>query len=574
MPVISIRDYTFTYPSGSKALDGLTLDIEEGQLVAILGPNGAGKTTLCLSLNGVIPSVITGDCSGEIAVCGLKTRTTPIYELAKYVGVTLQEPESQIFNPTVQSEVVFGPENLGIPREEILGRMKEALAVTRLDGLEKRSTNALSGGQKQRLALACAIALRPKVLVLDEPTSQLDPVGTQEVFAVVKDLVRKHGSTVVVTEHKSEEIAECADRMVLLYGGKIYADAEPHEFFANVELLEKVKVKIPQVAQVGVRLGGGPPQKKKAMKNPVTLDEAVELLAGATLSRPSFHDKRSVAEHAPFVIEVQGVWYSYPGDVVALRNISLGIKQGEFVAIIGENGSGKTTLLKNIIGLLRPSQGKILVSGEDISQSTPAELARRIGLILQNPDHQLFAISVEQEVAFGPKNLGCDDKEIARRVDEGLKLVQLEHARDLYPFRLSFGDRRKVAVAAVYAMYPEIFILDEPTTGQDYAGKYDIVEIAKKLHASGKTVLMVTHDMELVASYAERAIVLAGGELLLDDSVRAVFSQPDLLAKTHLRPPQVTRLGQRLTNNELTVLSVEEFLEAGPWLRHGVNKLA
>ncbi|MEM2896321.1 MAG: energy-coupling factor transporter ATPase [Candidatus Bathyarchaeia archaeon] len=562
---IKIKNLSFTYPRGEKpAIDNINLEVKKGEFLVIMGPNGAGKTTLCLTLNGVIPTVINGEYNGKVIVEGMVTTEHMVYELAQKVGVTLQDPESQLFCPTVKSEIVFGPENLGVPREEILSRLANALKVTRLEGREENSPLQLSGGQKQRCALAAAIAIRPEILVLDEPTSQLDPVGTSEVFSVVSELNKKYGVTVIMAEHKSEEIAEFADRVLVLHEGKIVAEGDPHEVFVQHELLNKIYVKIPQVSQFASRLS----TRVKFDPFPVTIDEAYRqiyefLTKGLVSVKPCPISTVRKNKSDEVVLETKNLWYMYPPDIMALKDVSIKIYDGEFVGIIGQNGAGKTTLVKHFVGLLKPTKGEVFVVGKNTKEARASELSRNVGLVLQNPDHQLFATTAREEVEFGPRNLGLSEDEVKQRVEEALHLVGLKKYEDLFPFRLSFGDRKKLTVAAIYSMKPKILILDEPTTGQDYKGRYEILEIAKSLHEKGHTIIMITHDMELVAKYAERTIVLGMGEVLLDGPTMKVFSESEILKKTYLKPPQIVQLAQSLSERGFPslALSVEEICE-------------
>jgi energy-coupling factor transport system ATP-binding protein len=516
-----------------------------------MGANGAGKTTLCLSLNGVIPTVINGEYSGKVTVDGLVTTQHMVYEMAQKIGVTLQNPETQIFSPTVKSEIVFGCENLGIPRDEILERLDFALKVTRIELKENQSPAGLSGGQKQRLALAAAIALQPKVMVLDEPTSQLDPIGTEDVFKTIRDLNKKYQITVIVAEHKSEEIAEYADKILVLDEGEKLFYGTPREVFEEEETLRKIFVKIPRVSQLAHFLKRG--KNIEPDRLPVTLDQGVEYLS-ALLDLGKFNidtsklkpPKMKMPTHIP-VIETKDLWHIYPGGTRALRCIDLRIYQGDFVASIGQNGSGKTTLVKHFVGALKPTRGAVMLKGEETSKFTIGELARKVGLVLQNPDFMLFADSIKNEVAFGPRNLGFTPEEVDEKVKESLEVVGLDVELDLFPLRLSQGDRRKLSVAAIHAMEPEILILDEPTTGQDFKGRYDIVEIAERLNKKGHTIIMITHDMELVAKYAQRTIVMGVGKILLDGPTPEVFGRSDILKDTFIQPPQITQLFQKMS---------------------------
>lgn len=564
---MSVSNLSFQYEGGVEALKNVSFEVKKGEFLAILGPNGAGKTTLCYILTGIIPNVYGGVRKGRVRVLDFDPWDQPIYETATKVGILLQDPEAQLVMPSVYAELAFGPANLGVPKEEILRRMREILKLIRMEGYEERHPRELSGGQKQRVALGAILMMMPEILILDEPTSQLDPIGTSEVLATIKKL-KEMGKTIIMTTHKTEEIAYLADKVLILYEGRVVAYGKPSEALSNVELLEKVGVKPPAVAVYFHKL-----RKSGINVNPpIKIEDAVNLAKKLIkeelleVKNVKFERNRKAKKSDP-IIEVKNVTFVYPGEppVVALKNVNLTIYEGEFVGIIGQNGSGKTTLVKNIVGLLRPTKGKIYFRGEDVTKYTVGELSRKIGLILQNPDYQLFTLSCEEEIKFGLRNLGLPDDEIEKRVDEALKIVGLEHLRDKYPFALSFGDRRKLAVAAVVAMNPEVIIMDEPTTAQDYRGRYILADLAKRLNEKyGKTIIMITHDMDLVAKYAERLIVMWNGEILIDGPTREVFQMRDILEKAFLKPPQITRFAQQLKEFGVPpdVLTVDEMFQA------------
>jgi energy-coupling factor transporter ATP-binding protein EcfA2 len=545
---INISNLSFTYPDGTLALKNINMIIGRGEYVVIMGQNGSGKTTLSLFLNGTIPNITGGTVDGTVTLAGISTFERPVYEMAQKVGVVLQDPEAQLICSDVKSEVAFAAENLGLPREEIERRIEWAIKTVRLEGMEDRSPQQLSGGQKQRLAIAANLVMQPEILVLDEPTSQLDPVGTTEVFSVLKELNEKHKMTVVMAEHKSEAAAEFADRIVVLNDGVVVADGEPHDVFAEVDLLKSVFVKIPDVTMLAWKLK----QTTGIDKYPITIPEAHHLVDAiaqrAKVSGESikFETVQTPSTRRP-IIEVEDLQYSYPQSASdALAGVNATIYEGEFLALVGQNGSGKTTLVKCLLGILRPKKGRILLDGSDIKDVRPGELAKRVGLVLQNPDTQLFQMSVEEEIAFGLHNIGVPENEIGPRIDEALKATGLEARREFYPFRLSFGDRRKVAVGAIMAMKPRILIFDEPTTGQDFRGRYELAEIARQLNESGSTVIMITHDMDLVARYAQRTIVMGLGKIIAEGPTREIFKQTKTLEQTFLRPPQITQLSNEL----------------------------
>jgi energy-coupling factor transporter ATP-binding protein EcfA2 len=542
----------------------LNLKINQGEFVAIMGENGASKSTLCQMMNGIIPNSIGGRLSGKVVIHGLDTKENGISELATKVGIVLEDPETQLFTNSVKSEVAFGPENLSLPPDEIEERVRWALEVVRLSGYEQRLPSSLSGGQKQRLAIAANIAMRPDILVLDEATSQLDPVGVEEVLSVVRELNQKYGMTILMATDASEMIARLMDRVVVLNQGQLEEDGTPRQIFANTGLFKKLMIRSPQVSQLAAQLAN---EQHPLPTFPITIPEASEglqaLLKGTA---PDLVEQSSPAikVSAELAIQVEHLEYIYqPLDVHAVKDVSFDIHQGEFVALIGQNGSGKTTVLKNLLGLLRPTSGRVVVAGQDTRTTAVAAMARHVGFVLQNPDQQLFADTVEEEVAYGPRNLKLEKELIKQRVSEALKLVGMEDKSMEFPPALPKGDRAKVVIASALALDPSIIILDEPTTGQDYRGCHQIMQIAQSLHEQGRTVVFVTHHMALVAEYAQRVIVLSGGKVLLDDVTDGIFAKPEVVRQAYIIPPQITELGQALPaglglpRNPLTVQTMK-----------------
>ena len=551
---ISVKKVTYTYPEqDTPALKDVSLDVDKGEYLVVMGRNGAGKTTLCVLLNGVIPNVLGGKIRGRTEVMGLDTRRHHVYEMAQYVGMVLQDPEAQLFTSNVRSEAAFAAENLGVPREEMIERIEWALEVVRLQEFVKRAPSHLSGGQKQRLAIAAGLVMRPSVLVLDEPTSQLDPIGAQEVFSVLRDLNQDLGMTIVLSTHKSEHAARYADRIVVLEQGQIVVQGTPQDVFSQVELLDRIHVQVPAVTRVewDLEKALGKDRAEKGVLLEDTQASLSELMDERGIARQSIVVSAPPPPTLPVpeepTIVFKDVSFEYPGtDQKALDGISISVGKGEFVGIVGQNGAGKTTLVKHIIGLLKPTSGQITVDGKDVTEKSVEDMARTVGLVLQNPDAQLFAMSAAEEVAFGCTNLGLPQEEVAQRVDRALVATGLEEFREAYPFNLSFGDRRKLSVAAVVSMEPEVLIFDEPTTGQDFKGRRDLADIARRLNEMGRTVLMVTHDMDLIAEYTHRLIVMGSGRVLLDGPTAEVFQQVETLAETFITPPQVTQLAQAL----------------------------
>jgi energy-coupling factor transport system ATP-binding protein len=466
---------------------------------------------------------------------GRNTKTHAVAELAAGVGMVFQDPESQLFNMSVEDEVAFGPESLGLPAAEIEGRTRWALEAVGLAELGARSPAHLSGGEQRRLAIAAALAMRPDILVLDEPTAGLDPLGRRAILAVISGL-RRRGTTVILAGQDAEAAAELADQVVVLAEGRIVWQGTPREVFGQVERLHALGVDAPQMAELSGRLGVRPPW--------LTLEEAAQALAGASLSHPVRPSPAAGPRGTP-AVEFQDVWFRYEAGVQALAGIDLALGAGEFAALVGANGSGKTTLAKHANGLLRPERGRVLVHGQDTRTRSTGELARRVGYVFQNPDHQIFAPTVRDEIAFGPRNLGLDRGEVERRVAEALAVFDLAPLAGLPPATLGYGQRRLVALSAVHAMQPGVLVLDEPTVGLDRRLTHRLMAWAAERHAAGAAVLLITHDMRL-AGLAPRCIAMAGGRIILDAPTSEAFAQPERLAGAGLEPPPLVELARRL----------------------------
>ena len=553
--IISLQDVTFTYEGDVVVLRHLNLTAHKGEFVVVLGANGAGKSTLCYLLSGIVPHIYGGRRLGQVSVAGLDPWDEPLYVTSQRCGVLMQDPEVQLFMPTLKAELAFGPANLGMPRDEIIRRSEAALALVRLEGLEEHNPRDLSGGQKQRAALAAVLTMNPQVLVLDEPTSQLDPLGRWEVVEAIERLKQKGDLTIVMTTHETEEILRLADQVLVLERGETVLQGAPAEVFAQAERLEEAGVKTPALILVQSRLlereTGRLGEERVNLTIPEVANQAREAVEAGrlavhpdALSRP-----RSIAPDAPVILEARNLTVEYPGPprVVALRDVNVQVRQGEFVGIVGQNGSGKTTLVKCFVGLLRPRKGEVLFKGESTRKLSIGEMARRVGMVLQNPDYQLFTASCRDEIRFGLRNVGVPSEEIEQRVEEALQLVGLSEEAELFPFRLSFGDRRKLAVAATMALDPEVLIMDEPTTAQDHRGRYQLAELARRFHEEKQgTVLMITHDVDLIARYAHRLIVLYEGQVLLDGPTAEVFTQVEELKESFVVPPVAAQLAAEL----------------------------
>ncbi|MDF1515267.1 MAG: energy-coupling factor transporter ATPase [Anaerolineae bacterium] len=540
---------SYMYP---RSLETVLLDISlyiyQGEFLGLIGPTGAGKTTLCLSLNGIVPQFYGGRFFGHVTVAGLDTLNHPISQLAQHVGTVFEDPETQITATSVENEIAFALENLKVPRDEIIARIPRVLEMVRLEGTEKKHPHELSGGQKQRLAIAAALALQPDLLILDEPTSQLDPIGSQEVFATVRELNEELGITIVMASHAAEEMAEYTDRIALLVDGRLIKTGTPDEQYSAVEHLQKYKLRSPQVASTfylinnfGVSIPEIPVRLEQGLKKLDNLRHNAQIRPEplGNISQPRIPD-------GDLLLSTQDLHHVYRDGTYALHGISLDICEGEYVLIIGQNGAGKSTLVKHFLKLLEPTEGSVFVNNTDTRELTVSELAHRIGYVAQNPDNQIFNATVMDEVTFALKNLGYSKDEIALRATVNLTAMGLLEARDLHPLSLPRGDRARVVIAAILAMQPDIVIFDEPTTGQDYQGAQYILDISRKLHQMGKTVIVITHHLYLMPNYAERVIVMGKGTILLDAPIRQAFHEIEVLNATYLTPPQAVFLARGL----------------------------
>jgi energy-coupling factor transporter ATP-binding protein EcfA2 len=550
-PILVLDKVSYMYPRSTQpVLRDISLQVHRGEFLGLIGATGAGKTTLCLAVNGIVPQFYGGRFFGRATVVGLDTVEHPVSELARHVGSVFQDPETQLISTSVENEIAFALENLRVPREEIQARIPRVLAAVRLEGTEHKHPHELSGGQKQRLAIAAALAMQPDLLVLDEPTSQLDPVGAEEVFAVVRELNRELHMTIVMTSHAAEEMAEHADRIALLSAGRLVTVGKPAELYAQVDLLEQHSLRPPQVAHTFYMMR----QKGLPIRDvPVRLRPALTALDAlrheCQVVLPQAQPESQVRSGEP-LLSVRDLYHTYPDGTEALRGVSLDIHRGEYVLIIGQNGAGKTTLVKHFLSLLQPTAGTVVIGGTDSRKLAASELARRIGYVAQNPDDQIFSSTVGDEVAFALRNLHYPAQEVEARTMESLQAMGLLEVRDQHPLSLPKGDRARIVIAAILAMKPEILILDEPTTGQDFQGARYILDISRQLHKAGKTVIVITHHLYLMPEYAQRVIVMGKGTILLDAPIRAAYHQVELLRSTFLTPPQAVLLARHLGQQE------------------------
>jgi energy-coupling factor transporter ATP-binding protein EcfA2 len=558
---IVVRDLHYAYPQAGgedgvvPVLRGVDMRVASGEYVVLLGRVGAGKTTLCMALNGLVPHATGGRYRGDVTVLGLNTKEHPVAELARRVGLVFQDPETQLTQMRVEDEIAFGPENLGVQPAEIEERVGWALEAVSLSACRERSPQLLSGGEKQRVAIAAMLAMRPRLLVLDEPTASLDPLGKVAVFSVLADLARERRITIFMATQELEWVPRFADRVLVLREGQIAMEGTPPEVFRHVGELREWGIGVPQMIDLADRLS----TRTGRLYGFSTVSEAYaqlksEVVRGVWIGKASAPEAMPPKSACP-AIRVQNVSYTYGDGTAALREVSLELPPGDFVALLGANGSGKTTLAKHLDGLLRPGSGCVLVGDQDTRQTSVAQLARTVGYVFQNPDHQIFAATVEEEVAFGPRSQGQPEDLSARQVAEAMDLFGLAPLASAPPASLGFAQRRQVALAAVLATRPQVLILDEPTGGLDAGSRAGIMDAVARFHATGGTVVLITHDMSVVAEYARRAVVLSDGRVLFDGAVAdLLLGRRDLVARAGLSLPPVVRLANRLARHGLAAV--------------------
>ncbi len=558
---LHLERVSFTYPEATTpALRDISLTVRQGEMVVIMGASGAGKSTLVKCLNRVIPAFQTGLLTGDVTLFGQRLTHEKVGALAGTVGMVFQDFEAQLFSTTVRDEVIFGMEQLGVDPALMPARLEAVLAQVGLSGFEGRDPTTLSGGQKQRLAIAALLALQPRLLVLDEPTTDLDPQGRQEIFTLLGQM-RASGHTLVLVEHEASA-AVLADRVILLAAGAIVAEGSPERILPRTALLERYGVR-PRDSDRVFQHFGITTYVRSVAEAAATLQPHWSSASPAPVVPAQSPATRTHEHSAPPLLEVEAVTHAYDSGPPAVRDVTLTIHAGEFLALLGKNGSGKTTLAKHLGGLLTPTHGRVLLRGQEVSQVPLHQFAQEVSYVFQNPDHQLFADTVEAEVAFGPRNIGLDAAEVRTRVDEALDAVGLQSLREQDPFLLGRGERQRLAVAALLALRPRMLILDEPTTGLDYPEQRQMMDLLKRLHHEGRTILIITHAPWVAAEYAERALLMADGHLLWDGSLRALCAQPDLCAQAAFRPPDCTLLGGYFGETPLSVEELVRFTSYG-----------
>ena len=574
--MIEIQELTFKYNGAKKnALDKISLEIEKGGFVGIIGESGAGKTTLCNCINGLIPHHYTGDFYGSVKVDGTDTFDIDAGKLALKVGSVFQDIESQITGYFVEDEILFGLENFGIAADEIESRITSALETMGISELRHKEISSLSGGQKQKVLIAAILALEPDILVLDEPTGELDPASSVQIFEMLKKLNEEKGITIIVAEQKIMLLCEFVKKLIVLEHGTCVHYGEIRSTLTHQREMEEAGINCPRVLTLTGKMvdqGLAPKDMKAEDRICLNAEDAAECVKKVTgtdcrvkpdndTNIKSGNDKASEVslfgspnvslsgstgqskQDEDIVLEFSHVGFSY-NETANVRDLNVKVRKGDFISIIGSNGAGKSTFSKLTNGLLKPSIGDVFVVGKNTKEQKVSALAKHIGFLFQNPDRQICCSTVREEIAFSLRNNGISEDEIKARVEKTLNEFGFDG--DTEPFNMSRGQRQRLCLACLIALNPEILILDEPTTGLDYRECMEVMEKIRALNEKGTTVIMVCHDMEVVLDFAKTIIVMNRGEILGQGATREVLANRDLLQRARLLPPQIAQVAMLL----------------------------
>ncbi|HFQ5045589.1 ABC transporter ATP-binding protein [Vibrio vulnificus] len=546
---IEFSNFSFRYESLDKpTLRNINLRIEKGEKIVIIGPSGSGKSTLGQCLNGLIPHAIKGEVSGSLTINGQETATFAMHQFTEQVGTVLQDTDSQFVGLSIGEDIAFALENQLTANIEMYSLVKATAKMVDLEQMLQRSPHDLSGGQKQRVSLAGILVDDVDILLFDEPLAALDPKTGKRTIEIIDELHRKTGKTVVIIEHRLEDVLHRhVDRIILMEGGEIMADTTPDELLAS-----------PLLAQYGIR----EPLYLTALKSAgchLALDDHPSSLSELPLANYQhamadwFHQANTTNNHirSETLLDVRNLTYSYDGEKNALEGVSFNVQRGEFVSILGKNGSGKSTITKLIMGVIEPDDGAMHLNGQDLSELTIFERSQKVGVVMQNPNHMISHHMIFDEVAFGLRNRGWDEQQVNDKVLEVLELCGLSKYRHWPIEALSYGQKKRVTIASILALEPELLILDEPTAGQDYRNYTSMLSFIEKLNRElGITVVIISHDMHLVLEYTTRSIVIADSQLVADAPMTDVFSNPALLDRANLTTTSLYELATRLNMAE------------------------
>lgn len=540
MALITIEHLKYKYPNTDRlAVDDVSLTIEKGEFIGIVGENGAGKSTLSQAIIGLVPQFYKGAYGGRVLVGDVLAESRPVEEMCEHVGLIFQNPFNQLSGAkdTVYGEVAYGLQNLGVEREVIHQRVEATLKQLDIWQYRDRNPFDLSGGQMQRVAIASILVMQPDVIILDEPTSQLDPQGSEEVFKVV-DQLTEMGITIVMIEQKLEKLADYCDRLILMHQGKMIDFDTPEKIFSRPDLMD-YGVQPPAYTRICQEYD----LKNEDGTYPATLKNTVALFKARNKALKPAKANASSGKNpeGKQVFKVENLDFSYLPEVPIFQKLNLSLDNRP-TAIIGQNGAGKTTLVRLLKGLLKPVKGSIFLGEDDISKKTVAMLANQVGYVFQNPDDQIFKYKVLDEVMFGPLNIGMSAEQAEKEARAALAMMGLSSTEDRNPYDLDLHERKMVAIASVIAMDTDVIILDEPTIAQDYKGRTLIGEMIRTLSQKGKLVITILHDMDFVVENFDRIIVMAHGTVLCEGTADEVFAKDEILEEARLHKPYMMQL--------------------------------
>lgn len=544
-PILRVHEVAITHAGETTPTPAdVSFDVAVGEVVLLLGPSGSGKSTLTLALDGLIPHAVPATVTGRIEVAGRDTASASVAELSTHVGMVFQDPDAQLVTGTLLDEVAFGPENLRMPVQDVLARAERALRRVGLWERRGENPDRLSGGGRQRLAIACALAMGSPLLVLDEPTANLYPQWIDEVYAALKELVSDGAHAIVLVEHDLDAAVGFVDRVVVLdQAGRLVADGPVDAVLRDrAEELHALGVWLPTSTLAGLRLRRAGYALDPLPLTPDELRAALEdapAPASVPVGRVIARRAARMPDERP-VIAVRALTLRRGRDTV-LRDIDLDVARGEFIAVVGGNGAGKTTLVQAIAGVIVPPRRAVHIDGRDVARLGARELTERVGFVFQNPEHQFIAATVAAELAHGLRRRGLDDDAVRARTAEVLDRFGLSEKAESHPFLLSGGQKRRLSVATALVTGAPVLVLDEPTFGQDRARADELLALLSELNDAGTTIVFVTHDMQLVAEYADRLVVLADGRLIAHGSTAEVFGDRDVVARAGLRLPPLAR---------------------------------
>lgn len=539
-PVIEFVDFTFQYRAQAKpTLNNINLTIYEGEKVLIVGPSGSGKSTLSNCINGIVPFSNEGEISGSLKVNGKETKKMSVFELSNSVGTVLQDPDGQFIGLTVAEDIAFKLENDCVSQEKIKEKVKIVSEIVGIDTHLDSAPYSLSGGQKQRVTLAGVMVGEVDILLFDEPLASLDPATGKSAIELIDKIQKETNKTILIIEHRLEDVLHLpVDRIIVIDDGKIAADIKPAELLSS-NLLKETGIREPLYITVLKYAGCDiKPEMRPEHIDTLNIDTCKEKLK--TWYEGAIEDKQKI--HNETILEMRNVKFSYESGKEILHGISFKVNKGEMVSIVGRNGAGKSTISKLICGFYKPTEGQILFNNRDLVNDTIKERAEKIGMVMQNPNQMISKTMIFDEVALGLKARGISEEEIKNRVFETLKVCGLYEFRNWPISALSFGQKKRVTIASILVLNPEIIILDEPTAGQDFKHYTEIMEFLKELNQRGVTIIMITHDMHLMLEYTNRAIVLSNGIKLADDIASNVLTDKEVIEKANLKETSLYEL--------------------------------